>query len=340
MRVLAICDGSAYDDRVHVRGSHKALGDVVPRHFLEAISGAEQPSCGPNSGRLALAERLLADSDPFPARVMVNRVWHHLFGRGIVATVDNFGVLGEPPSHPELLDYLADRFRRDGWSTKRLIKSLAMSRTYRMASVGSPVADAADPGNVLLHRMPIRRLESEAIRDAILAVSGRFDPALFGPSVDPHLTPFMEGRGRPASGPLDGAGRRSIYIRVRRNFLSPMMLAYDMPTPFNAAGRRSVSNVPAQALILLNDPFVVEQMQVWGRALAKESTGVDERITGMYLRAFARPPDSTELAAAREFLARQAEALGVPADQIPGEARLWADLGHALVNVKQFIYIQ
>ena len=140
--------------------------------------------------------------------------------------------------------------------------------------------------------MPVRRLEAEAIRDSILAVSGRLDEKVGGPSVEVYLTPFMEGRGRPAGGPLDGDGRRSLYIKVRRNFLSPMMLAYDMPIPFATVGRRSVSNVPAQALILMNDPFVVQQAGVWAkRVLAEGGKGPQERITEMYLEAFAAPAD-------------------------------------------------
>src|SRR5262249_30638086 len=153
-----------------------------------------------------------------------------LFGRGIVATPDDFGVLGQRPTHPELLDWLADWYRTEaGWSTKRLIRLLVTSSAYQMSSAATDrLAEERDPDNSWFHRMPLKRLEGEAIRDEILAVSGRLDEKMYGPPVPTYLTEFMEGRGRPSkSGPLDGAGRRSIYLEVRRNFLSPIMRAFD-----------------------------------------------------------------------------------------------------------------
>jgi hypothetical protein len=184
--------------------------------------------------------------------------------------------------------------------------------------------------------MPIRRLEAESIRDAILAVSGRLDAQMYGPGVLPNLTPHMSGRGRPpASGPLDGDGRRSIYINVRRNFLTPMFLAFDYPIPFTTMGKRSDSNVPAQALILMNNPFVVEQSQRWARrVLAEPGLTPEQRITKMYVTAFGRPPDETELKEALRFRVEQGKRYG-NAD----EPRAWNDLGHVLFNVKEFIFI-
>jgi len=293
------------------------------------------------SGRLQLANHML--KSPLAARVAVNRVWHHLFGRGIVPTVDNFGALGLPPSHPELLDHLAMQFVKEGWSQKRLIKSLILGRTYQMSSKPDPAAEAADPDNVFWHRMPIKRLEGEVIRDSLLAVSGRLDRKPFGPSVPIHLTPFMQGRGRPGnSGPVDGDGRRSIYISVRRNFLSPMMLAFDTPSPFSTVGRRTVSNVPAQALILMNDPLVIEQSKRWAeRTLADSSQTPEQRIESMYLTAFTRRPTDREKLEAWSFLVSYP---GSPPDaksdpnKAPREA--WTDLCHVLFNVKEFIYVE
>ena len=254
------------------------------------------------SGRLELARQMTDPAlDPFVPRVMVNRIWHHLFGRGIVASVDNFGVLGEAPTHPELLDYLADQFVKDGWSVKKTIRTLVLSSAYRMSSHPTD-ADKDDPQNLLLHRARLRRLEGEAIRDAMLSVSGRLDLKMYGPSVPVHLTPFLEGRGRPADGPLDGDGRRSLYIAVRRNFLSPMMLAFDTPSPFSTVGRRTVSNVPAQALILMNDPFVHQQAEVWAKRVIGQGGSDKERITRMYLAAFSRPPTDVEMSACLDFL--------------------------------------
>ena len=264
----AAFDGNGVDESILVRGVAKNTGDLVPRRFLEAIAGNAQSAYpADSSGRLRLARDILSHDDPFPARVMANRVWQHLMGTGIVPTVDNFGVLGQRPSHLELLDYLAGTFRGEqGWSVKKLVRSIVLSRTYQLSSFPDPKAEQADPQDLLLHRMPVRRLEAEAIRDEILAVSGRLDRNVGGPSVDVYVTEFMEGRGRPAGGPLDGDGRRSLYIKIRRNFLSPMLLAYDMPAPSATIGRRSVSNVPAQALILMNDPFVTQQAGVWAKA--------------------------------------------------------------------------
>ena len=334
----AIWEGTGFDENVFIRGSPKGPGERVPRRFLEALSGTGPITAGPGSGRLELA-RMMTDpaKNPFIARVAVNRVWHHLFGRGLVGSVDNFGVLGEAPSHPELLDYLSDQFVRDGWSVKRLVRALVLSSTYRMASFADAQADQADPQNLLLHRMRLRRLEGEAIRDSMLAVSGRLDRTEFGPSVPVHLTPFLEGRGRPGqSGPLDGAGRRSIYQSVYRNFLNPFLLAFDTPIPFSTVGRRQVSNVPAQALILMNDPFVHEQANVWARAILAKPGTTDERIRGMYVAAFGRPPSAEEAGACAGFVQQQAGRYGAT----PNDVKPWADLAHTLFNAKDFIYLE
>jgi hypothetical protein len=337
---MAMLDGNGVDEHVLLRGSYKTPGDLAPRQFLEAIAGSHQPPIERGSGRLELAERMVDPSDPFVPRVMVNRVWQHLFGRGIVPTVDNFGVLGQPPTHPELLDFLADRFVREGWSAKRLIREIVLSSAYQMSAAESPQDHQADPQDLLWHHALVRRLEAEAIRDSILAVSGRLDLRIGGPSEEVYLTSFMEGRGRPGSGPLDGDGRRSIYIRIRRNFLSPMMMAFDMPTPFNTMGNRGTSNLPAQALILLNDPMVVAQSHVWARkVLSDKSLSARERIKRMYLSAFARPPSDEELADDLAFLDTQGASLGIkPADRLTNE-QSWSDLCHVLFNVKEFIFI-
>jgi hypothetical protein len=333
---LAMLDGSGVDEHIFVRGSPKAEGEPAPRRLLEALAGPKPLAPARGSGRLELARQMTDPAvNPFLTRVMVNRVWHHLFGRGLVASVDNFGVLGEPPTHPELLDYLADRFVKEGWSVKKLVRELVLSSTYRMASDPSPDAEAADPSNLLLHRTRLRRLEGEAIRDALLAVSGRLSAKEYGPSVPIYLTPFLDGRGRPGSGPLDGDGRRSVYLAVRRNFLSPLLLAFDTPIPFSTVGRRSVSNVPAQALILLNDPFVHQQAQAWAKRVLSRPGTAGERVDGMYVSAFGRPPTGAERAACLAFLEGQAKRYGAGAD----DAKVWSDLAHTLFNVKEFIFV-
>jgi hypothetical protein len=343
----AMTEGTSEDERVFLRGNPKTVGPVVPRRMLSALaSDRGSPARAVGSGRLDLARRIADPANPLTARVAVNRIWHHLFGRGLVPSVDNLGALGDRPSHPELLDDLADRFVRDGWSIKRMVRELVLSSTFRMASTSPPEAEANDPDNRLLHRMLVRRLEAEAIRDAILAVSGRLDGRMGGPGVEVHLTPFMDnyadGYGRPkSSGPLDGDGRRSLYLNVRRNFPTPILVAFDMPPPLATAGRRDVSNVPAQALILMNDPFVAQQARRWAaRVLDIEGLDASGRVRRMYREAYARPPSEAELKTAVRFLESHAGELGVPRDLWGDDERVWADFAHVLFNVKEFIFLK
>jgi hypothetical protein len=330
---LAVADGTGLNERIHNRGSHKNLGEVVPRRFLEVLGGLDSPASTPaaGSGRLDLAQRMVDPSaNPLLPRVLVNRIWKHLFGEGIVKSTDDFGAMGRKPSHPELLDWLASEFVARGWSIKEMQRLMVTSSTYRMSSILNEVAERLDPPNTYLHRMNVRRLEAEAIRDALLSVSGRLEPALFGPSVPVYLSRFMDGRGRPArSGPLDGDGRRSIYLNVRRNFLNPMFLAFDAPVPFSTMGRRNVSNVPAQALTLMNDPMVAGQARLWAeRILAGPGRSARARLEALYLTAFGRPPTEQEALASLAFLDGQ--------DQ---SALAWADLCHVLINMKEFIFV-
>lgn len=356
---MAMRDGSGEDDHVLIRGNTAQPGPVVPRRFLSAVDGEQPLTISTRSGRLELAARINDPANPLAHRVIVNRIWHHLFGRGIVATTDDFGVLGQPPTHPQLLDHLAERFLQDGRSIKRMIRYIVLSKTYQMSSRADAEAVQRDPKNLLWHHRPPKRLEGEAIRDALLAISGRLDASMQGPSIPIHLTPFMEGRGRPPhSGPLDGAGRRSIYIAVRRNFLSPFMLAFDTPVPFSTMGRRNVSNVPAQALILMNDPFVLDQARLWaqrvletpveellnkcspGPSVSADSQAITAaRVAAMYRAAFARAPQPAELTAAVDYV------LAPPADQVDRAAPAdslarWTDLAHALINTKEFIFLR
>ena len=281
-------------------------------------------------------------ANPLTPRVLVNRLWKHHFGEGIVKTTDDFGAMGQKPSHPELLDWLAAELVGSGWSLKAMHRLMVTSSTYRMVERPQGDAERLDPTNAFLHRMNVRRLEAEAIRDSLLAVSGRLDPSMYGPSVPVHLTSFMEGRGRPGhSGPLDGDGRRSLYLNVRRNFLDPMFLAFDMPVPFSTMGRRNVSNVPAQALTLMNDPLVVSQARLWvKRVMAGPANRPASGSTA--LRDGLRP------AADRSGGPRMP---GVPRQPAAGPTRwhragdgeaevlAWTDLCHVLINMKEFIFV-
>jgi mono/diheme cytochrome c family protein len=328
---LAITDGSGEDARVNIRGNPRTPGEIVPRRFVEVLGGADRSSAEPGSGRLELARRIADPANPLTGRVLVNRLWKGHFGEGLVRSPDDFGKMGQAPSHPELLDWLASEFVRGGWTIKRMQRLMVLSHAYRMASAATTEADRADPTNRLLHRMNVRRLEAEAVRDSMLFVSGRLDPTLFGPSVHTHLTPFMEGRGRPGvSGPLDGAGRRSIYLDVRRNFLSPLLLAFDFPNPSSCIGRRNVSNVPAQALTLLNDPFILDQARRWAERAIERDTDPTTRLESLYRDAFGRPPSAREREESRAFLETQGGAKA---------PRAWADLCHVLFNAKEFLFI-
>ena len=359
-RTPAMRDGTAVNERVFVRGSHKSLGVEAPRAFLEAFGNT--PFAGPGSGRLELAKAITDPTNPLVARVLVNRMWKHHFGEGLVRSPDDFGNQGQPPTHPELLDWLAAEFvnptpsggreppesgprgadtPRSGWSVKHLHRLMVLSTAYRQSSRATPdqaaKATTADSLNKLLHRQNVRRLEAEAIRDTILFVSGRLDRAMEGPGVPPYLTEHQVGRGRPAqSGPLDGNGRRSVYLQVRRNFLNPMFTAFDYPTPFTTIGRRTTSNVPAQALVMLNNPFVLQQAELWAkRVLAEPNRTPAERIRGMYEAAFGRLPTKDELAAAAEFVADRAAEYGAP-----DHLKAWADLAHVLLNAKEFVFVE
>jgi hypothetical protein len=336
-RAPALADGTGENESVYLRGNYKTPGARVPRRPPEALADPEPPVDGPGSGRLALARRLANPSNPLLARVLVNRLWQHHFGEGLVRTPDDFGRMGQPPTHPELLDYLATELVRSGWSVKAPHRLLLLSSSYQMSSRPDEAGTRLDPENRLLHRMPVRRLEAEAIRDAILAVSGRLDRTLYGPSVLPYLTPHMEGRGRPSPGPLDGAGRRSIYLNARRNFLTPMLVTFDYPVSFGTLGRRGVTASPAQALTLMNDPFVVEEAARWARRVRTEPGLTDEqRVEALYRTALGRPPTAAERRGALLFVARQAGGLA----EGPAEVQAWADLCHVLINVKEFIFLE
>ena len=338
-RAPGLLDEAAPDQPLLIRGDYKKPRDVVPRKFLTALGG--EPFDDPRTVRLKLAEEVTDSRNPLTARVAVNRIWQHLFGHGIVRTVDNFGKLGSPPSHPELLDFLADHFVKEGWSIKKMIRFLATSRAYRMSSAASEKALAMDPENRLLQHANVRRLEAEEIRDAVLAVSGELKPEMFGPSVTTYYAHETgQAKGDKKKGPLDGEGRRSVYLEIRRNLTNPFLEVFDAPKPSTTRGQRDVTNVPSQSLTLMNSPFVIEQARKWAERTVGASNGSRERIGRMFARALGRVPDSDEVDRAQTFVAKLAAEHDVIPDDVAGDRRIWQDFAHALFNFKEFIYIR
>jgi len=307
---VSAAEGEGKDVRVHVRGNVHQLGPVAARGFLSAVVGREQKPVVTGSGRAELAERLTGPGQALLARVMVNRLWKHHFGEGLVKSTDNFGVMGEMPRDRDLLDGLARELISSNWSLKQMHRRMTLSDYYQ--------SDALKP----------RRLEAEAVRDSVLAVSGRLDPKLFGPSITPFISPFQNGRGRPASGPLDGDGRRSIYVQIRRNFVPPLFTAFDYPPPASTVGVRGTSAVPSQALMLLNNEFVHAQAKLLGGRLTGD---LNERVELLYLKTFARRPEPEEVTRIAEF---------VTAQQGRGEADVWADVVHVMWNSPEFVYVR
>ena len=248
-RVPGLVEADAADHPLFVRGNHKQPGELIPRRFLEAIDAT--PYETESSGRLELAEDLFREDNPLTARVIVNRIWHHLFGEGLVATPDNFGRLGAEPSHPELLDHLAARMVRHRWSIKDTVRYLVMSETWRQSSASSEEAREGDPGNQWLSHANMRRLDAEAIRDSLFASAGRLDERMYGPGF----------------GANSETSRRSVYVEARRNSLDAFLETFDAPVPFATVGARSATNVPAQSLTMLNDPLVRNLAKQWGGAM-------------------------------------------------------------------------
>jgi hypothetical protein len=334
-RALAMVEGTPADSKVLDRGNPATPLDPAHRSLVMAFPSTPQESHitrSPDlfgSGRSGLAERVLDPANPLTARVAVNRVWHHLMGRGLSTTTDDFGGMGQSPSHSDLLDHLAVRFQQD-WNLKALIKRIVMSRTYSMASTPiTPGMMKIDPDARLLSRALVRRMSAERLRDAMLVVSGSLDRAVGGPSVPVRLRESMQGRGRPkTSGPIDGDNRRSIYQEVRRNFLDPFMTAFDMPVPSSTVGRRTVSNVPEQGLILLNDSMVAEFAARFGasaRSAVEEGASREDAIGNMIVAAYARLPRADEI-----------ELLISLSDDTPES---WTDIAHALLVSAEFRYL-
>jgi hypothetical protein len=341
--------GPGFEQAIFARGDCMKPGNATPRRFVEVLSPDPIKSAG--SGRLELANAIASSDNPLTARVLVNRVWHHLFGTGLVRTVDDFGHVGELPSHPELLDYLAERFIHPsppgrgaggegmGWSMKKLIRAIVLTRTFHLSHTPSAAALEADPTNRLLSHYPARRMEAEAIRDALLATSGRLDRTLYGLSIPAYREKEYTDR-RLFKGPLDGNGRRSIYIKVTLMEAPKFLEAFNFPGGKVCQGRRDVTNTTAQALAMLNDPFVLTQAEGWAKQLIERKTDtVESRIDAMFRTALGREPRKEEQARFARFVTQSAMVHGVRAEGVMHDAAVWRDAAHAMVNLQEFITI-
>ena len=318
---------------LNVRGNPDSLGEIVMPDSLQMLAGRNHVASSSGSGRLELAESLDDPEHPLTSRVYVNRVWQWIFGSGLVTTPDDFGRLGDKPSHPELLDWLARDFVRNNWSTKQLIRQLVLSATFRQSNTVSESARQRDPANRLLHHYPTRRMEAEEIRDSMLAVSGRLDPTLFGRSINPQRS-VEDTPKRLFSGPLDGDGRRSLYSMMSIMDPPKFLKTFDLPDLRLPSGKRNVTSVPAQALTMLNDPLVEMLAKQWATLLVKTPhSTVEERLDRMFVTAFSREPDDAERANWISFLHEVNPTSNVMADE-----DAWAQLAHAIFNTQEFIY--
>ena len=325
---------------LNVRGDFDQEGEQIPRGYLEALTNSKQGFDVVGSGRRQLADLVADPANPLTARVIVNRVWYWLFGQGIVATPNNFGKLGQLPTHPELLDYLACRFVDEGWSIKQLVRSLVQTAAWRQSSQPSELAQQIDPGNLLYHHFALHRLEAEAVRDSMLVVSGQFEPRLYGLPIDPSRV-NEDPQKRLVSGPLDGNRRRSLYTKITIMEPPQFLAVFNQPQPKIPTGRRDVSNTPLQSLTLLNDPFVQSQAGHWAvRLMAEDMPSIAARLNQMFLRAYSRSPTDAELDRWSDAVAEIGALHGVAAGQELTSLVIWKDIAHALFNTKEFIYVR
>jgi hypothetical protein len=332
-------ESDGFAQPVLLRGDLTKLGEPMEHRYLEALARPGQAFDQHRSGRMALADAILSPQNPLTARVMVNRVWEWVFGAGLVRTPDDFGHLGEKPSHPELLDYLAARFVGEHWSMKKMIRALVLTRAFQSDAAPSAAAKERDPQNVWLSHFTARRAEAEVVRDNILAVSGRLDTTLFGPSINPYREK-TDREARLFAGPLDGDGRRSIYLKFQLLEAPRFLSAFNVANGKTTQGRRDNSNVPAQSLALLNDPFVIAMSNFWAQHLVKDgSPNAAVRLDAMYDAALGRVPSEDERRRFLTILDHFAALRGVASQNLMGSPVVWADAAHAFFNFKEFIFI-
>jgi hypothetical protein len=322
-KALSVVEEAKIEDaRVHVRGLVGNQGDLVPRGFLQVATAGKVPEMPKGqSGRKELAEWIASDQNPLTARVYVNRTWHWLMGRGLVRTPDNFGVTGETPTHPELLDALAGEFVRGGWSTKKLVRAIVLSDTYRRSSASPAELATADPENKLWGRATRKRMEAEQIRDTLLSVSGQLKlDAVSGPTYPTSVAADY--------GYKHADTRRSVYLPVFRNSLPEVFELFDFADASVVTGQRNTSTVAPQALYFLNNPFPIEQAKASGVRLLGEKLDADERITRAYRLCLGREPTAGEREVTAKFVSGQKD-----------ETEAWAAVFQAVFASGDFRYV-
>ncbi len=292
-RAMALVDSpQPKNSRVFIRGNPNRLGDEAPRQFLAILSGDKREPFTRGSGRLELARAIASRENPLTARVMVNRVWLHHFGAGLVTTPDDFGLRSDPPSHPELLDYLAWRFVQDGWSLKKLHRLLMLSNAYQQRSDDNLRYETMDPDNRLLSKANRQRLDFESMRDTLLLVAGNLDPSYGGRSVD--LLKPQEG---------SYANRRTVYGTVDRNNLPSLFRTFDFANPDLSTAQRDATAVPQQTLFFLNSPFIMEQAsKIVNRPSFQRLDDATERVRDLYQRVYQREPSAEEVQRGSRFV--------------------------------------
>ena len=337
---MAVEEGKIQDVRVHIRGNTLTLGEVAPRVFLSVVAGQHQtPIDDKRSGRLELAQWLISPGNPLPSRVAVNRIWQEHFGAGLSRTPENFGLLGERPSHPQLLDWLAATFREKGWSIKKMHRLMMLSSVYQTQVTSDPKAALSDPENRLLWRANRRRLEAEPFRDAILAVAGTLDPTMGGTLLKSKDYDYVTNDQSGDAANYD-APRRSIYLPIIRNSMFDMFQAYDVGDPSAVNAKRSTTTVAPQALWAMNSPFVLEQARRWAADLLKSEPTDAARIQTMYRKAFGRAATVAEVARAGGFIAKITPKLAASEpDAAKRKFRAWQMLAQALFASNEFIYV-
>jgi len=327
---MGVTDGNATELPVFVRGDHNTPASLKqPRRFPQVLSDGK-PLGNENSGRLALAQWIADKTNPLTARVMVNRVWRWHFGRGLVATTDNFGLLGERPSHPDLLDWLAAWFMDNGWSVKKLNTLILTSATYQMSSTASPAALQQDANNVLLSRAPLRRLEAEPLRDSLLELGGLLDKQVGGFvwTFENYKLVFNH---TSEDATTYESNRRALYLPVIRNHVYDLFELFDFPDPGTVNGNRADSTIAPQALYLMNSPLVLRATESIAEALLKEGDLTNaQRVQRLYAQVFNRPPTVKETQRAVVFINNFAQ------DRLAS----WQALSQALVSSNEFLYLK